>query len=193
MTYGNLGGLIQKAAPFFSRMVLFGRTVSGCRRLALRGSVLAATAVLIVGSLGCSSMGGEPPSPELRSILIDISARYLNSIAIGDGRSSSVMVLWPEYEVSGKTRMTQGDVDVILAEIRARKWPTTENPLYNLKVEDVTVHENSAAVFFIKELKSGSEARIKIWLSWSGNAWLIVDDNLFGDDGYMTQALSGKS
>ena len=189
MKYGIWGESIRKAAAFLGRAFKFAEV----RRLFLRSSALSAFAVLMLGTFGCSTFTGEPPSPELRSILVDISARYLNSIAIGDGRSSGVMVLWPEYEVSGKTRMTQGDVDVILAEIRDRKWPITENPLYNLKVEDVTVQENSAAVFFIKQLNSGSEARIKIWLSWSGNAWLVVDDNLFGDDGYMTQALAGKA
>ena len=154
-----------------------------------RTVLLAACAVFVVGSLGCSALSHTAPSPELQAILVNISARYLNAVALGDAKQIAILVLWPEYEVRGHNKLSRADAEAVLAQIRERNWPPQDNPIYNLRDEEVSVDEDSASVFYLKTTKSGSDVRIKIKLAWSGNAWLVVDDNVFGEEGYITQAM----
>lgn len=147
------------------------------------------TLLALVILSGCSMFSHTAASPELQMILVNVSARYLNAVALGDTKEVGTLTLWPEYEARGHARLRRADIEAVLEKIKAANWPPEENPLYNLKVEEVAVEEDTATVSFLKSVKSGSEPRIRVILSWTGNAWLIVDDNLFGDDGYLSGAL----
>lgn len=175
------------AIGFFNR--------SAATRTRCRSGRLACAAVWLIALVasGCSNFARTPPSPELQAILVNVSARYLNAVALGDVRQVATLALWPEYEARGHAGLRRSDVEAILVTIHNMNLAPEENPLYDLKVEDVAVDEDSATVSYLKSLKTGSTARIKVKLAWSGNAWLVTDDNLFGDDGYMSGMLRAKS
>ena len=137
---------------------------------------------------GCSKLsvpGTNSPnefSNPVHLVVLSMTKKYLDAIVRADDQALDRVVLWGEYnsEFNDITRTRK----FILQKIKALNpsWVEKGSPFKNFKVKGVDVDKNSAEV----ELSRNGE-ELEIDFLWTGRAWLIVDDNIFGDSGYVTR------
>ena len=144
--------------PFFLRLCLF-----------LLLSVLAS----------CSWFRHDVPS-EARKTIIAVTDSYLRYIATGNERQLNSYVLWEDFLNNSHPKLTHEEYHPQLLELQNR-WTPVEHPLLGLQVLDVDIDGNDALIRLRKNKRPDFP---EIWVRyfWSGSAWLVVEDSIFGKE-----------
>jgi len=135
------------------------------------------TFILVILS-SCSILDGEP-TKLVQVRVLSLSDLYLTAIQRGEVIEAQQYILWPEYLLSNKKYGSKEDVLKEMAAI-PKKYTEETSPIFGLRPGTIRGTENEVRVSLVKQ--NGSGPTIKITYKWIGNAWLIIDDNLFGDD-----------
>lgn len=117
-------------------------------------------------------------NPEVRSLLLNLSTNYLGGIINGDLEQINDLVFWEDYIHNKDNSISKQTFVKQLSKLDGR-YLVKNHPLLNLKPEEFDIDNNNARITFVKKDFKDIELHFK----WVDSAWLIVDDNLFGEDG----------
>ena len=126
-------------------------------------------------------------TPEVEKTVLLVSLEYIQRVANTNFARIEPLVFWTDY--IGKTGVTPFEYQRQLSWVAKQRWTQETHPLFHLDVVDIDVDENNSEVVLRKNAP-GTWPKIKISLIWSGNGWLVVGDNLFGDKGVFATAAS---
>jgi hypothetical protein len=151
-----------------------------CNKLARAFLVL-----LLINLSACGFWKTEgPPSVNEKQIVILVCADYLKIVVSNKHheRLNSLMALTTYMENQpGLNKST------FLKQIESlqNRWPMDEHPLLNLDLKEIIVEDDLAKVTLRRKDGLESDPDVEIELFWSGTAWQIIDDSLFGPGNYI--------
>lgn len=134
----------------------------------------------------CSVFSPKEPNPEVKATVLAVADKYLQYVITGREKQLNSFVLWGDLLKKGSEQaLTRDEFRKQLNSLQGR-WTVEEHPLLGLKVVDLEIDGNDALVTLIK---AGRDNYPTIWvkLFWSGSAWHVVDDSLFGKDKLIEQ------
>lgn len=146
---------------------------------------------LLLGTSGCSSLFKSTPTPEETMTVISVTEKYIQVVVTGRKRQIRSFVLWDDLlSKDTEDAITLKEFESQLNSLQDR-WTPEQHPLLGLKLLELDIDDNDALV---RLQKSGREDYPVIWIKlfWSGNAWLVTQDSLFGKDKLISQLNSGK-
>ncbi len=147
--------------------------------------------LILLGSSACGMWKKDgPPSSNEKQIVIMVCGDYLQVVVTNQHheRLNSLMALTAYMENQAgldKARFLKQ------MESLQNRWTPEQHPLLNLDLTSINIRGNNAKVSFRRRGKGENWPTITIELIWSGTAWQIIDDSLFGPGNYiasLTQA-----
>jgi len=151
--------------------------------------------VLLLTS-GCSPRKSPEAQAGVRFTVLTVVDKYLRTIASGDSRAADQMVAWNRYSEGAGPAKTRTNVLEKIDTFKGRWNSKEENPLLGLDMLAFDVDENEAEISLVKPISSAERQaplaknqnrEINIELVWGGSSWLIAEDNLFGNQGYLSE------
>lgn len=135
----------------------------------------------------CSSIFAKEGTPESKRAVLLVANEYLTAVLVGKTQKLSDVVAWGEYfeNNEGLTKETI-ESEILLAK---KRFPLAEHPISDLIPVSVDVRGDNAVVTLRKNNKPESPLII-INAYWAAGGWIVRDDNLFGAEGVITNALS---
>ena len=139
--------------------------------------------VMVVLFSGCVHIGSHAPTLDAKKAVVRVTFEYLDGVVhMNDGVIESY-VAWADY--LRNRGLTKADFKQQLAVLRDSSTAET-HPLVNLDFVDVHFAGDDAEVK-VRKVSSESAPVITVKLHWGGDAWLVVDDSIFGKDGLITE------
>ncbi|MBL7663276.1 hypothetical protein JNK13_11055 [bacterium] len=132
-------------------------------------------------TISCSTVFESEASSAVKLTIMNVTNEYIRAIAAGNENAVESLVLWAEYADQAESNFTKA---LALEEVRSlsTKFQTPEgHPLIGLEVLDLSSRGNHASIS-LRNPALPSMEQIKIHLLWTGSAWNISHDNLFGKD-----------
>lgn len=117
-------------------------------------------------------------TPEVRNVLIALSSDYFVHVINGNYGKIKDLILWDDYIPNKNNTISREKYFEQLSKLDGR-YEIKDHPLIKVKVDEINIDGNSANISFTKD----DSPQIEVGYMWTGSAWLIVDDNLFGDGG----------
>jgi hypothetical protein len=144
--------------------------------------------LLILALTGCATLTGKrTPLPEVQTALLGVTNDYLRSIAMGNTKQLEAMVYWFGYVEAKKARVSKAQYMQTVSALRDR-WEPADHPLVGLAPVRVSSDDDDAEVV-VRKANNPNAAEIRVVLVWSGNGWLVTNDNLIGEDGLLSKQL----
>ncbi len=139
---------------------------------------------------GCSSMRSAKPTREMQIAVALVAFEYLNNVIQTNIGYLQSAVVWDDY--SKNIGVSKDQYRSQLALLRDTSTPTT-HPLVDLDLVETKIHGDDAEVL-VQKHKQPDAPIISIKLHWSGEAWLVVEDSIFGRNGLIaTHAAKNKT
>lgn len=162
------------------------RLTLGVSLLQVRTNILALVLALIC--LASCSKGDLTDTSDLsvELILASVTSHYLDAIVEGRSEQLEGMILWAEY----LTHKNHAGKNYIMQQVVLTKGQIKRelHPLIDLHIQKIDVQENSAHVTMRQHGKE-SNPLVTIDYAWTGNGWLITNDNILGQSGILCNTL----
>lgn len=135
------------------------------------------------------------PTAEVKVLLVNVATRHIGLIVLGDATAVAASVFPDEYFGKGGARITPGEFASEIAALK-KLYPATPaaHPLLGLRVNTVKQSENDAYVDLSKDPKmlpaGESNPTIRLQMIWTGSAWIVATDSLFGSGGLIPQLIA---
>jgi|GEM_PF-7078168 len=137
--------------------------------------------VISLATSSCSLLGDKAPSGALRKILLGLSTGHIRAVFNADMEAIGQTANLASY-LSRRQIPSRKD---FLAQLKSAQpvWEKHSQILQTLRAMDVSTKESVAQVIFEAASPKGP-IRLAVFLEWSGGGWMIVDDNIFGSQGF---------
>lgn len=142
---------------------------------------------------GCSALKQTSSSSKAltpaKLTVLAVTESYLSATVNGNTSKLDKLILWGEYgsDLTDVTKSRRAILNQVQA-IGVLNKSTRVSPFTNFQVENVDVDQNEAEVNLVRE---GEE--LEIDLRWTGRNWMIQNDNIFGEYGYLARYLRQQS
>ncbi len=123
-----------------------------------------------------------PPTPEVTRAIALMTENYFRSIVSKHVNKVLSYKVFPQKVLGRKTYQNAKLVEEQMNYYKNNYNKTS--PLIGYKISKILSLENNAIVTLKKPNKN---LEIKIYFYWIRNGWLIVDDNIFGEEGLLSK------
>lgn len=131
-------------------------------------------------------------TPELKIALIRVSGEYLDKINNSRFDEIQGMIILGDYLREDKRMSKEAFIAQIAKARLTWKDKPQSHPLVGLDLESMELKGNDAVVK-LKKFKVSDSPIIELKLHWSGQGWLIYDDNIFGQGRLMEKLIEQKN
>lgn len=145
---------------------------------------IAVTLSILLSVVGCSTLMRRTPAEGERQMIIAVANKYLLDVSRGNYHGLYNSVLWFDFLQNRGQLLTKEQVLEQVKTVPGRWVTEDENPLRQLRVESLDVRGDKAQLVLRKEGNSKSP-KVSVDMLWSGRAWLITHDSLFGKNGLL--------
>jgi hypothetical protein len=168
----------------------------------LCGSLIKLAAFFLLALLSACSepIFSSNPNTEVRNVLINVSTRHIGTIVMGDAHAAAAAVFADDYFGKDGSRVKISDFVKYLEALKAKYKPQpTSHPLLGLQITSVRQRGNSAEVRLHKDPKvlerstDKTDTEIVIGCTWTGSAWIVSSDSLFGSGGLVPRLVAKGS
>lgn len=128
----------------------------------------------------CSSTKSSIASEGAKSAVVQVSVEYLRQCILADFKMLNSYMLMGEYLRNKKMGLEEYKENL---QKLARRWPVQEHPIVDLHLIKTDIDGNKASVHFQREGSKSKYPEVVVHLEWTGNSWMITDDNIFGKNG----------
>lgn len=124
-------------------------------------------------------------TPDARATVVQMAGEYVRLVNTENKEMLEGLILWDEFVRNSPGLLTPGQV---YAQMRgnATRWTEENHPMIHLDLRALHVEENEARVT-LQRINKADAPLVEIEFFWTGEAWLVVDDSVFGSDGIIAK------
>lgn len=143
---------------------------------------------LLLLTASCARFLGHEGTPEAKRAALMVVNQYLTAVANGRSAAITDLIAWQEYLKNKDDEITKAEI-VTQIDRSKKMWNVSDHPLMNLAPKEIDVRDNDAVVV-LRKMNAPQNRLIQIEAQWIGGGWIIVNDNLFGKTGVITDAVT---